>query len=223
MLVSEPESPWALQLAVRVEKAAPPLVAAVCRATVLATIALLDDERSGPGGPWHEAVSTWNGVRIRKIVRRGRASAWERAQGVDGVTIVHEGAEVRAFVPSRMNEAPREITKLQIQATPLDEPERDDELPALDDGAMVVAVTPEVEMTWGKRAAQCAHAGQLLWRDAPAERRSTWDDAGRPVVVIHPTRSLWQRIDAIAEVRVHDAGYTEIPPDTNTTRAWWAD
>ena len=189
---------------------------------MLATIALLADARSRAGGRWHEAVETWNGVRIRKIVRRGRASAWERAQGVDGVTIAIDGAETRAFVPSRMADAPREVSKLQIQATPLDDPTPADELPSVEPGTMMVAVTPEVEMTWGKRAAQCAHADQLLWRNADDDRRASWDAARRPLVVVHATNDLWQAIDEVAEVRVQDAGYTEIPANTNTTRAWWA-
>ena len=47
-----------------------------------------------------KAVAAWNGDRIRKIVRRGRASAWERAQLPDGVTVERDGAEVGAFVRS---------------------------------------------------------------------------------------------------------------------------
>ncbi|MEM7093925.1 MAG: peptidyl-tRNA hydrolase [Actinomycetota bacterium] len=216
------ESPWALQLAVRVEKLTPPTTLAVCRATVLATISLLDDERTRPGGEWHEAIASWSEVRIRKIVRRGRASAWERAQDVPGVTVEHDGAEVRAFVPSRMADAPRDVAKLQIQSTPLDEVDLLDELPTIEPGAMVVAVTPAVEMSWGKMAAQCAHAGQLLWWAADDDRRSDWTDADRPILVVPARESLWSQLVEASEVQVRDAGFTEIPAGTNTTVAWWA-
>ena len=120
MEVAEPsESPRALQLAARVEKMDLPTTAQICVVAALATIELLDDERSQPGGEWHEAVAAWNGDRIRKIVRRGRASAWRRAQEHAGVTAERGGVEVRAFVPSRRDEAPEGITQLQIQSSPL--------------------------------------------------------------------------------------------------------
>ena len=118
------ESPRALQLAVRVEKLDPPTTTAICAAAVLATIGLLEDERSQPGGSWHEAVAAWNGDRIRKLVRRGRASAWDRAQVPDGVTVERDGAEVRAYVPGPLDEAPEALAKLQIKSTALDEVER---------------------------------------------------------------------------------------------------
>jgi hypothetical protein len=106
MEAAEPsESPRALQLAARVEKSDPPSTAQICEVAALATILLLDDERSQPNGEWYDAVTAWNGNRIRKIVRRGRASAWRRAQEPDGVTAERGGVEVRAFVPSRLDEA----------------------------------------------------------------------------------------------------------------------
>ena len=140
-------SPLALQLAARVEKVDPPSTQAICAAAALATIQLLDDERSRPGGEWHDAVAAWNGNRIRKLVRRGRATAWQKAQEPDGVTVARDGAEVRAYVPGPLAETPRELAKLQIQSTDLDEPERIDELPVL--SGLVIAVTPLVEMSWG--------------------------------------------------------------------------
>lgn len=217
----EPESPWALQLAARVEKLSPPTVAAVCAAAVLATIELLDDERAQPGGIWHAAVSTWNGERIRKIVRRARASAWERAQVVSGVTVERDGAEVRAFVPSRMSEAPREVTKLQIQSTPLDETSQLDQLPELAAHTLVVAITPHFDMSWGKQAAQCAHAGQRAWMSADPQTAQAWHSADRPIAILHPTKQLWDALDDVATTRIHDGGFTEIPPGTNSSIAWF--
>lgn len=214
-------SPWALQLAVRIEKAAPPTIAAVCAAAALATIALLDDERSRPGGPWHDAVAAWNGARIRKIVRRGRASAWQRAQEPEGVTIERDGAEVRAFVPAPMHLAPPEITKLQIQSTPLDDVVAATVLPDVVASALVTAVTPLFEMSWGKQAAQCAHAGQRAWMTADPATIERWVAAGRPVIIVHPDEALWHTVGAAATTRIHDGGFTEIPPGTMSAIAWW--
>lgn len=216
------ESPWALQLAARVEKLAPPAVESICAAAALATISLLDDERSQPDGIWHRPVSTWNGERIRKIVRRARASAWERAQSVSGVTVAYNGAEVRAFVPSPMDQAPREVTKLQIQSTALKEIEPQSELPELAPAALVIAVTPHFEMSWGKQAAQCAHAGQRAWMTAPPGTVDAWYQAGRTITVVHPDERLWTALDDVATTRIHDGGFTEIPPGTNSSLAWFA-
>jgi peptidyl-tRNA hydrolase len=211
----------ALQLAARVEKRDPPSTAAICAAAVLATVGLLDDDRSRPGGAWHEAVAAWNGDRIRKIVRRGRASAWERAQVPDGVTAERDGAEVRAFVPSRLDEAPEALAKLQIQSAPLDEIERVNVLP--DATGLMVAVTPLVEMSWGKQAAQCAHAGQWAWMRSDPEVVARWDAAGRSLTIVHPTAGLWHAVADAAPVQVRDGGYTEIPAGTRTAVAWWAE
>jgi peptidyl-tRNA hydrolase len=215
------DSPWALQLAARVEKTDPPTIAAICAAAALATIELLDDPRSHPDGEWHEAVAQWNGARIRKIVRRGRASAWQRAQVPDGVTVERDGAEVRAFVPSPMDQAPEALAKLQIQSSPLDEVEPVDSV--LDVRGLLIAVTPHVEMSWGKQAAQCAHAGQWAWMRSSPDVVAEWDAAGRPITVIHPTPALWARLVEEAPVQIHDGGFTEIPAGTKTTLAWWGD
>jgi len=217
----ETESPWALQLAARVEKLTPPSTPAVCAAAALATIELLDDQRSQPDGIWHNAVSTWNGEQIRKLVRRGRASAWQRAQTPAGITVERDGAEVRAFVPSRMDEAPREITKLQIQSTPLADVEQVDDMPALASHTLVIALTPHFDMSWGKQAAQSAHAGQRAWMTAAATTVTEWDLGGRHISVLHPTAQLWRALDDVATTRIHDGGFTEIPPGTNSSIAWF--
>ncbi len=222
-MVSKP-SPWALQLAARVEKIDPPTTADICVAAVLATVALLDDERSRPGGEWHDAVAAWNGERIRKIVRRGRASAWRRAQSPDGVTVSHGSAEVRAFVPSPMNEVPEALAKLQIQSSPLDSVDPVAELPDISGAAvLVIAVTPLVEMSWGKQAAQCAHAGHWAWMRSESDVVARWDDDGRRVTIVHPDRQLWSTLADSAPVQIHDGGFTEVPAGTKTAVAWWAD
>ncbi len=215
------ESPRALQLAARVEKIDPPPTAAICAAAVLATIGVLEDERSQVGGEWHDAVTAWNGDRIRKIVRRGRASAWERAQEPDGVTVKRDGAEVRAYVPGPLDEAPDALAKLQIRSTPLDEVEPVAVLPSAT--GLMIAVTPLVEMSWGKQAAQCAHAGQWAWMRSDPDVVARWDAAARPITIVHPDRALWSEVADAASVQIRDGGYTEIPAGTRTAVAWWSE
>ncbi len=218
-------APLALQLAARVEKIEPPTITAICAAAIVATIELLDDDRSRPGGEWFAAVDAWNGARIRKIMRRGRGAAWERAQEPDGVTVERDGAAVRAFVPGPLDQAPGPLAKLQIQSTPLDEPDRVEALPEFEAAAgstLVVVLTPDVDMSWGKRAAQCAHAGQWAWMRSDAAVVAAWDEAQRPVSVIHATPELWAQLVDEAPITIHDGGFTEIPAGTLTALALWA-
>ena len=215
------ESPLALQLAARVEKIDPPTTAAICAAAALATIALLEDERSQVNGDWHAAVAAWNGARIRKIVRRGRASAWMRAQELPGVTVARDGAEVRAFVPGPLDQAPDALAKLQIQSTALDEVEHAGQVPA--GTALFIALTPEFEMSWGKQAAQCAHAGQWAWMRSDPDVVARWNDIGRPITVVSPTPALWATLIESAPIQIHDGGFTEIPAGTKSAVAWWSD
>ncbi|MEM7287560.1 MAG: Rid family hydrolase [Actinomycetota bacterium] len=213
------ESPLALQLAVRMERGNHPSVVDICRATALATIRLLADRRSQPGGPWHEAVEAWNGARIRKLVRRGRASAWERALTVPGVTVALDGVEARAFVPGPMAEVAEPVAKLQIQSTDLEPAARVDSVDEA--GGLTIAMTPDVDMTWGKQAAQCAHAAQRAWMTAPPDEMATWHRAGSPIRVVHPTPELWRTLLERATTVIRDGGYTEIPAGTTTACAWW--
>ncbi len=65
--------------------------------------------------------------------------------------------------------------KRQIQSTPLEDIETADTLS--DVAGLMIAVTPLVEMSWGKQVARCVHAGQWGWMLAltrcrrPLERR----------------------------------------------------
>lgn len=209
-----------MQLVARVEKTDPPSTATVCAAAALAAIAVVADERSEPDGEWRAALDAWQGGgRIRKLVRRARGAAWERAQAPDGATATFDGAEVRAYVPSPMDEVPAAVAKLQIRSTPLDVPTQTDEMPVSDQTTMHIAVTPEVEMSWGKQAAQCAHAGQLMWNQWSVSDRLAWRANSSAIQVMHPTAELWARLLTSAPVQVHDGGFTEIPAGTLTAAA----
>ncbi len=214
-------APWAMQLAARVPKLDPPGETAICEVAVLAALALLDHEWSAPGGPWHEAVSTWDGMRIRKIVRRARGANWDRGHEADGVTVERDGVAVRAFVPSPTDRVPERVRKLQIQTPPLDPPDVADDADVVRAlRGLVIAVTPSVPMSWGKRAAQCAHAGQLVRRMVDPTTHAAWVVDGRPVTVVHPDEATWAVLVDEADVEVHDGGFTEIPAGTKTALGW---
>ena len=210
------DRPRALQLAARIEKTDPPELADVFGAAALGVIMMLDHAKSLPGGEWHDDVAAWNGSRIRKIMRRARASAWQRAQEVPGLTVRHGTAEVRIFVPGIIEDAPPELSKLQIQSTPLDEPEPTSTLEPVNGPTLTVALDPAVEMSWGKRGAQVAHASQRLWEQLDRSDRLNWNAASRPVRVLTPTGQLWEELVAAAPVVIKDGGFTEIAPGTRT-------
>ncbi len=214
--MSEEESPWALQMAARVEKATPPDLADVFAAAALSVIALLDDHRCLPGGEWHEPVATWNGSRIRKIMRRARASAWDRAHSVPGLTIARGTAEVRVFVPGRLADAPPELSKLQIQSSSLPEPAPQSTPLTVTKPTLVVALNPAIEMSWGKRGAQVGHAAQRTWETFDRQQRLDWNAVGRPVQVVHPTAAVWDELLATSPTTIRDGGFTEIAPGTLT-------
>jgi hypothetical protein len=216
---NDEERPRALQMAAQVEKLDPPLLDDVFAAAALGVIALLDDQRSLPDGEWHEEVDAWNGARIRKIMRRARASAWARAQEVPGLTIVHGTAHVRVFVPGLIDEAPPELSKLQIQSTPLDEPAQVAKLDPIADPTLTILLNPAVEMSWGKRCAQVAHAAQRSWEGLERGDRLDWNAAGRPVRVVTPGPELWEARLPKSSAQIRDGGFTEIAPGTLTSCA----
>jgi peptidyl-tRNA hydrolase len=140
----------------------------------------------------------------------------------DGVTVSHRSAEVRAFVPGPVDALPPELARLQVSALELDDPDRAGwEPPPAGWAGVVVAVTPFVEMSPGKEAAQSAHAAQLAWEGMDGDRRRAWADAGFGVRVVHPGGADWAAARAAAGAVVRDAGYTELEPGTLTTVAVW--
>jgi hypothetical protein len=69
-------------------------------------------------------------------------------------------AEVRVFPPIPVDEWPRDLARLQVGGTELDDP-----TPApVKGGTPLVLLSPDLELTAGKAMAQAAHAAQLGWR-----------------------------------------------------------
>ncbi|GAB77148.1 Peptidyl-tRNA hydrolase [Austwickia chelonae] len=219
----DPDEPWGMQLAVRYDKNALAGHRAVCEAAAQAVVTLLADARSRGDGPWAAEVHHWRRGRIRKLVRRARGVRWERAQELPGVTVTHDGAQVRAFVPMPARPLPKALDDLQVAGT--DFP-RQDAPPSEDTPAPItIAVNPGVELSSGKAAAQCGHAAQLAWEQLVLSHESTklqaWHRQGWRVQVLdQPTAELWSSLED-APVRVIDAGLTEVDGPTETARAFW--
>jgi hypothetical protein len=108
------EVPWGLQIVARVERDQPPGVADLVTAAAVGVVRLLADVRTALGGPWAEAVARWDGGPIRKLVRRARGAAWERATTLPGVSVAHGGASVHVVPPGPVRPLPPELDRLQV-------------------------------------------------------------------------------------------------------------
>lgn len=233
------EAPWALPLVVRVEKHTTATHEAVCAAAARAVVLLLADPRSQPGGPWHPAITRWQDGRIRKVVRRARASRWDATSTLDHVTVTDDGATVRAFVPTATDQVPDVLRRLQVSgldlptrsAAPVGDDTANDTLDASSTGMLddlgratvpqvVVALTPHLRLSTGKAAAQAAHAAQLSAAALPDDVHSAWVGHRAPLHVTFPDADAWASIAEAAPVQIRDAGFTEIPPNSLTAVAW---
>lgn len=211
----EGSAPWAMQVVVRLEKdhtlTNSLVVAAVARATVL----FLTSEEA-TSGSFAPLVERWMEGRIRKVVRRARASSWERALEVPGLTFVHEGVSVHVAAPGPTDAVLPQLRKLQVSGMDLP-----GEYPLVPSGpGLVVALTPDVEMSPGKASAQAGHAAQLLVMALDASERESFFASGAPLQVVRPSRFLWETWSRLARVSVTDAGFTEVPPGTKTALAF---
>lgn len=205
-----------LPLVVRIERAEPPARTDALETAAKAVLVMLSDERSLGDGEWAQAVRDWQDARIRKVVRRARGAEWRRAETLPGITVTGKSAEVRVFPPVPLDGWPKELAKLQVSGTDLDDPEQP---AAADPGAPVLWMSPEVEMSAGKAMAQAGHGAQLAWWALPDEERAAWRDAGFPLAVRTADPMRWRELTVSGLPVVRDAGFTEIAPGSCTVVA----
>ena len=212
-----------LPLVVRIEKAAPPARTDALETAARAVLVLLSDERStAEDGEWAEAVRDWQDARIRKVVRRARGAEWRRAQTLPGITSRAgrrprvPAAEVRVFPPVPLDGWPKELAKLQVSGTDLDDPARP---PAPDPSGPVLWLNPEVGMSAGKAMAQAGHGAQLAWWELDDAQRAAWREAGFPLAVRVAPPERWGTLTGSGLPVVRDAGFTEIAPGSCTVVA----
>jgi peptidyl-tRNA hydrolase len=212
---------YVLPLVVRVERAQPPARTDALEAAALAVLTLLTDPRvtdprAEDDGEWAGAVTAWSDARIRKVVRRARGAEWRRAEALDGLTVTRRTAEVRVFPPVPLDGWPRDLARLQVAGTDLDDPEPPPPPPA---DEPVIWLNPALEMTAGKAMAQVGHAAQLGLAALDPERREAWRAAGFPLAVRVPPPATWAALLARDLPVVRDAGFTEVAPGTCTAVA----
>ncbi|WP_328779817.1 peptidyl-tRNA hydrolase [Streptomyces canus] len=207
---------FVLPLVVRIEKTAPPARTDALETAARAVLVMLSDERSVDDGEWAEAVRDWQDARIRKVVRRARGAEWRRAEGLPGITVTGKSAEVRVFPPVPLDGWPKDLARLQVSGTDLDDPEP----PVAADGtAPVLWLNPDLDMSAGKAMAQAGHGAQLAWWELSDEERAVWRDAGFPLAVRAADPARWGELTAGGLPLVRDAGFTEIAPGSCTVVA----
>ncbi|MFC9239076.1 peptidyl-tRNA hydrolase [Streptomyces decoyicus] len=200
---------FVLPLVARIERAEPPARTDALEAAARAVLVLLSDERSAGDGEWAAAVRDWQDARIRKVVRRARGAEWRRAEALPGITVTGHRAEVRVFPPVPLDGWPKDLARLQVSGTELDDPEPPG-APAAD--APVLWLNPGLEMSAGKEMAQVGHAAQLAWWELSEEERAAWRAAGFPLSVRAAGRAQWEELTRGGGPVVRDAGFTEIAP-----------
>ncbi|MGW2560487.1 peptidyl-tRNA hydrolase [Streptomyces sp. NPDC001514] len=208
---------FVLPLVVRIEKTAPPSRTDALETAARAVLVLLSDERSLGDGPWAQAVRDWQDARIRKVVRRARGAEWRKASALDGITVTGGSAEVRVFPPVPLDGWPKDLAKLQVSGTELEDPEEPSG--AIGPGRALIWLNPDLHMSTGKEMAQVGHGAQLLWWDLDEAERKAWREAGFPLAVrtAHPGR--WAELVTSGLPTVRDAGFTEIAPGSVTVVA----
>ncbi|MBL1103694.1 peptidyl-tRNA hydrolase [Streptomyces sp. 5-8] len=207
---------FVLPLVARIERGAPPARTDALETAARAVLVLLGDERAHGDGEWAEAVRNWEDARIRKVVRRARGAEWRRAEALPGITVTGKSAEVRVFPPIPLDGWPKELAKLQVSGTELDDPEPP---VAADPAQPVLWLNPDLEMSAGKAMAQAGHGAQLAWWALSEAERTAWRDAGFALSVRTAGTADWARLTGGGLPLVRDAGFTEIAPGSCTVVA----
>ncbi|MFF9347755.1 peptidyl-tRNA hydrolase [Streptomyces sp. NPDC014734] len=207
---------YVLPLVVHIEKTAPPARTDALRTAARAVLVMLSDARSTGEGEWARAMRDWQDARIRKVVRRARGAEWRKASALPGITVAGDGAEVRVFPPVPLDGWPKELAKLQVSGTDLDDPEP----PAAPDRSEpVLWLNPGLDMSAGKAMAQAGHGAQLAWWELSETERKEWREAGFPLSVAVADAGRWPDLTRSGLPVVRDAGFTEIAPGSCTVVA----
>jgi hypothetical protein len=208
---------YALPLVIRVERAAPPSRTDALESAARAVLRFLSDPRvTEADGEWAAAAQAWTDARIRKVVRRARGAAWERASALPGITVAHRSAEIRVYPPVPVDEWPAELARLQVSGTDLSDP-----LPPGEPAAAtpVLWLNPALPMTAGKAMAQAGHAAQLAWWGLSPRTRSEWLEHDFDLAVRTAGDERWARLLSSGLPVVTDGGFTEVAPGSATVVA----
>jgi hypothetical protein len=155
------------------------------------------------------ALEAWR-PRPGKVVLRARGGQWaELLDGEERKVVV--GDAVAGLPPRRRSQRGPLLERMQAMTSSLEPPPHTADA---DPAKLTYLVNPRVEMSSGKTLAQIAHAAVMA-----AETDAAWVDDGCPARVVLPPPELFARLCASAELKVEDAGLTEVAPGTVTVVA----
>lgn len=208
---------YALPLVIRVDRGAPPARTDALEVAARAVLLFLSDPRvTDADGEWAQAARAWEDARIRKVVRRARGAAWERACALPGITAVHGSAEIRVYPPVPVDDWPADLARLQVSGTDFGDPVPPGEPPP---GTPVLWMNPALPMTAGKAMAQAGHGAQLAWWGLPARARREWAGRDFDLSVRTAGKEQWADLLASGLPVVTDGGFTEVAPGSATVVA----
>jgi len=178
------------------------------KAVVFAAYAAFMGRFANPHYPI-ENWDKWLAGSFTKSIRRADEKLWKKIHLLSGKTIVSlDGGTGQAIAFPPMKEFPKEIKKCQVADTDF---ERTGWIHPPANG-FVLAINPNVQMTTGKTAAQCAHAYlgfHLSYPDIRCSLRITDDPIAFQVL----------KNSRKEKVEINDAGFTEVDPGTLTVIA----
>src|ERR1700756_3671841 len=205
---------YALPLVIRVDRGTPPARTDALEGAARAVLPFLSDPRVAEAdGEWAAAARAWEDARIRKVVRRARGAAWDRASALPGITVAQRSAEIRVYPPVPVDEWPADLARLQVAGTDFDDPRAPGEPAA---GTPVLWMNPELPMTAGKAMAQAGHGAQLAWWGLSPRDRADWLERDLDLAVRVAGKEQWAKLLTSGLPVVTDGGFTEVAPGSAT-------
>jgi hypothetical protein len=165
--------------------------------------------RDFDGDPELEA---W-GPRPGKVVLRARGGQWAELLDAEERKVVVDDA-VAALPPRRRSQRGALLERMQAMTSSLEPPPDAAATADPDPARLTYFVNPRIEMSSGKTLAQIAHAAVMA-----AHADEEWAERGCPARVVSPPPEYFTRLSTSAEIRVEDAGLTEVAPGTVTVVA----
>ena len=176
---------------------------------------LSDPRATEPDGEWAAAARAWKDARIRKVVRRARGAAWERARALPGITVGSGTAEVRVYPPVPVDDWPAELARLQVSGTDFDGPDAAGCRAGRGAGAVAEpGAADDGRKGHGAGRPRCA-AGVV---GAGTTDRSKWKESNLTFGCGRPESSQWEELLASGLPVVTDGGFTEVAPGS---ARWW--
>jgi len=210
--VREEQNPYSLPIILRLEKTLDtPTHEEALLATAKGIALLFDSDKVVNNSLWYDSLTAWMNGRIRKVTRRARASAWEKVYESDTIYSKYGNAEICILPPHPIDETPELIRKLQVANLELHrthEPVR-----GTANRGLSLAVNPDLNMTTGKSMAQIGHATQLAIFNSSIDTLNAWK-----AEKFSATLTSWDATN-VWTAEVQDAGFTEIPEGSFTTRS----